>query len=514
MMSTNQITLKSKFQKTFEMQLTNEIDLKFKKSFEMMDFEEEKAESLNEGNSDNTRVSVNLNEIEEYLWNNGSIKYIKNHINLVALPLLILSGIGIGFILVWAEDILVPFVISIFFTYLLRPLVDFLHKPFGKSSRTINMKPSCLPYSLKSTPAITEISTEHTNLLNQPNQSASFRKTSNDCYTDDNNGKEKTSSQSFKINCLNFEISSDDIGFPRVFSAILALLFAMSIVIGLIFFFIDAVQQFEQHNFKQYEDRAIEIAITFFAFLKRNFDIDGSKVFDELMKEIKVFEITTSLVYYLTDAIGYTFIVFLFMLYMLIEDTEISTVTQNDYIHVTQKEQDTVTQKHRYGLMRKQIDQQVQRYIVIKTLISAIVGFLIYLILGPLLNVKMANVFAVTTFLANFIPNVGAIVATLLPLPVLILDVDQSSLSILLAVMLPVGVHTIIGNFVEPKIFGDTMELHAVVVLLSLSLWFAVWGIPGAILAVPITAVIRIIVSNMSHPYAQTVLNLLEGKII
>lgn len=74
-------------------------------------------------------------------------------------------------------------------------------------------------------------------------------------------------------------------------------------------------------------------------------------------------------------------------------------------------------------------------------------------------------------------------------------------------------IHTIVGNFVEPKVFGDTMELHPVIVVLSLSLWYTIWGIPGAILSVPITAVGRIIVSNISHPYANVILRILEGKL-
>jgi AI-2 transport protein TqsA len=77
-------------------------------------------------------------------------------------------------------------------------------------------------------------------------------------------------------------------------------------------------------------------------------------------------------------------------------------------------------------------------------------------------------------------------------------------------------VHAIVGNVVEPKVFGDSLELHPIVVdaihslrstsdpqvLLSLAFWFALWGTPGAILSVPITAVCRIIITHIRHPYA------------
>ena len=67
--------------------------------------------------------------------------------------------------------------------------------------------------------------------------------------------------------------------------------------------------------------------------------------------------------------------------------------------------------------------------------------------------------------------------------------------------IIPGLVHFLVGNVVEPAIFGHSMELHPVVVLLSLTLWYALWGVTGAILAVPIVAVLRIVVSHNSHPY-------------
>lgn len=205
-------------------------------------------------------------------------------------------------------------------------------------------------------------------------------------------------------------------------------------------------------------------------------------------------EITKSLVFILVNAIGYTFVVMLFVLYMLFEDKYESEVGAPMSV-------------------RRQIDDQIQRYLVTKTLISAVVGLLTYLVLGPLLQVKMAHLFGVVTFLMNFIPNVGAVVATLLPLPVVVLDENLSAISVLLAFLLPIAIHTVVGNIVEPIFFGQQMELHPIVVLLGLSFWFSIWGVPGAILSVPITAVMRIIVCNINHPYALFVKNLMEGKV-
>jgi predicted PurR-regulated permease PerM len=71
--------------------------------------------------------------------------------------------------------------------------------------------------------------------------------------------------------------------------------------------------------------------------------------------------------------------------------------------------------------------------------------------------------------------------------------------------------HNIVGNYIEPKLFGSSLELHPVVVLFSLSLWSAIWGVAGAILSVPLVAVTRVIVMHIDHPYARIALKVLEG---
>jgi hypothetical protein len=116
-------------------------------------------------------------------------------------------------------------------------------------------------------------------------------------------------------------------------------------------------------------------------------------------------------------------------------------------------------------------------------------------------------------FLLNYVPTAGPIIATLVPIPVVLLDPDLSTTAKIAAFAGPTGVHFLIGNFIEPLVFGSSMDLHPVTVLLALALWYALWGIPGAILAIPITAVIRIIMISIDHPYAAVVIAVLEGRL-
>jgi ABC-type lipoprotein release transport system permease subunit len=69
-----------------------------------------------------------------------------------------------------------------------------------------------------------------------------------------------------------------------------------------------------------------------------------------------------------------------------------------------------------------------------------------------------------------------------------------------------------VGNVLEPLLFGHSLELQPVLILLSLMVWGSLWGLTGMVLAVPITAVLKIHLSFIDHPVAQSFVRMLEGK--
>ena len=90
--------------------------------------------------------------------------------------------------------------------------------------------------------------------------------------------------------------------------------------------------------------------------------------------------------------------------------------------------------------------------------------------------------------------------ATVAPLPVIFLDPALTPGAQAAAVVLPLAVHVIVGAVLEPAVFGSLLRLHPVVVLLALGAWFVLWGIPGAVLAVPITSVLCIVLKSVAGP--------------
>jgi AI-2 transport protein TqsA len=151
--------------------------------------------------------------------------------------------------------------------------------------------------------------------------------------------------------------------------------------------------------------------------------------------------------------------------------------------------------------IRTEIESRVQSYISLTVFISLLTGLLVTLALA-ILNVPFAVLFGFLAFLLNFIPNVGAVIATLLPLPIVFLNPDMAVATKILAIILPAAIQTIIGSLIQPKMLGRSLELHPVVLLLALLFFAMIWGIPGAFLATPLTAVIKIIFEKIPATHA------------
>lgn len=143
----------------------------------------------------------------------------------------------------------------------------------------------------------------------------------------------------------------------------------------------------------------------------------------------------------------------------------------------------------------KAINEQLQSYILYKTLISFITGAAFTLIL-LIYNVDFALFWGFLAFLLNYIPNIGSLLATVFPILIALLEYGLGLTSISLTVLL-VGVQFLMGNIIEPKYLGEKMDLSPVFVLFSLFFWGWVWGIVGMFLAVPLAAVIKIFCSNI-----------------
>jgi AI-2 transport protein TqsA len=167
------------------------------------------------------------------------------------------------------------------------------------------------------------------------------------------------------------------------------------------------------------------------------------------------------------------------------------------------------TYKTPVGSLWWEVETRIKRYVFTMMLTSGVTGLFVGLVL-TILKVKFGWMFGFLAFLLNFIPNIGSIIATLLPLPVALIDPQLGIISKILVLVIPGGIQLVIGNIVQPKMMGESLDLHPVVVLLSLIFFGTIWGIIGMFLAVPITAVIKIYLQRFG--YTRALADLISGK--
>ena len=154
------------------------------------------------------------------------------------------------------------------------------------------------------------------------------------------------------------------------------------------------------------------------------------------------------------------------------------------------------------------IQRQISFYLLVKIFVSLLAAVCTWIVLASI-KTELASMLAVLTFVLNFIPNIGPFISTALPLPVLFLQYGFDW-RIILALCLLTAIHFVIGNILETKWLGDGMDLDPIIVLACLIFWALVWGIMGALLAVPLTAIIKMFFEK--HETTRPLANLLAGK--
>lgn len=140
----------------------------------------------------------------------------------------------------------------------------------------------------------------------------------------------------------------------------------------------------------------------------------------------------------------------------------------------------------------RSLAQQVQSYLLLKTLISIGTGLVVWMA-ALLLGLDFPFVWGLISFLLNYIPSVGPIFATIPPVLIALLQFPDNLAWVGLILVVLIVIQFSSGNIIEPQLMGDRLNLNIVVVLLSLFVWGMIWGFVGMVLSVPLTAIINIL---------------------
>lgn len=239
-------------------------------------------------------------------------------------------------------------------------------------------------------------------------------------------------------------------------------------------------------DFSQYQQN-----ITGFLSRVRDFGAHWGYTFDvdqigQQIKQLPIAQMARNLTTTLLDLMGNASLILLFSLFLLFGESK--------------------TPKSQFV---QKIQVSISQYLLLKSGVSLLTGLGVWILLA-VLGVDLAFMFGMLTILLNFIPTFGSIIAIVLPVPVVLLQFGVTwKLWVILA--LSGGIQFGIGNVLEPRLMGESMDLHPITVLIFLMFWGLVWGIPGMFLAVPITAILKIVLDRLGP--TKPIAELLAGRL-
>lgn len=233
------------------------------------------------------------------------------------------------------------------------------------------------------------------------------------------------------------------------------------------------------------------------------FGIDIVEYINKHSGEMDFGTMLSSLFDSLSDILSSAFMILLYGLFIFMEETYFRVKLRGAFSKNDQFE--------RTSNILKNIENSVTKYLGMKTLISLTAGTLSYIVLA-IIGIDSPIFWAFLISLMNFIPTIGALIGTLFPAIFCLLQFGEFGPGLM--VLGFVGtIQLLVGNILEPKLMGNSMNISALVTIFALSFWGAIWGVTGMILSVPITVITIIIFSEFPQTRPIAILLSEKGKI-
>ncbi len=247
----------------------------------------------------------------------------------------------------------------------------------------------------------------------------------------------------------------------------------------------------------RYQTRLMELYQQIIA----KFDIDETKLTDEVMARLDLGNVVGTLGGTLGGLLGNGILITMYVVFLLLErqffGAKLDALIRDE----------GARQSVMKALAR--VDREVKMYLLVKMFVSLITAGGAYIIMR-LTGLDFPEFWAVLIFVLNFIPYIGSTVATLLPT---LLALAQFS-TITQAVVIFVGIQAVqmtVGYAIEPAMTGKSLNISALAVMVSLAFWGGLWGIVGMFISVPITVVMMIICSHFEGTRAFAILLSRDG---
>ncbi|NOX86326.1 MAG: AI-2E family transporter [Chlorobi bacterium] len=215
--------------------------------------------------------------------------------------------------------------------------------------------------------------------------------------------------------------------------------------------------------------------------------------------KINIAAIATNIVNSLSNFFTVFMVILIYVIFMLLEEAAA-------FIKIDRLFPEKNTKYKRFVDLIDKVDKSVRAYMfsmIFISFLTAVVSYIALLIMG----IDFPVLWAFLIFILNFIPYIGPFISSLLPALLAVFQFGNLINFVYVFVVLEI-IQIILGNFVQPKMMGKSLNISPLTVLVSLAFWSSIWGIVGMILAIPITSIFIIILAQF--PGSKTVAILLS----
>ncbi len=239
------------------------------------------------------------------------------------------------------------------------------------------------------------------------------------------------------------------------------------------------------------------------AMFNERFHVDVVESVTKALEGFEYGEILTNIANSISSVFGDTIIILVYAAFMFSEESSFKLKLEKMF-------RDKAEYARVNGMLSK-IGTSFSDYIRLKTYVSLMtggVGYIFLLIMG----VDSPFFWALLMFLLNYIPTIGSLIATLFPAIFSLMQFGEYTPFLIILVGLGV-IEWIIGNVIEPKLMGNSLNLSPLVTILALIVWGQIWGITGMLLSTPITVIMVIVFSQFENTRSVAIMLSQNGDV-
>lgn len=295
-----------------------------------------------------------------------------------------------------------------------------------------------------------------------------------------------------QIHLLGFRVPSTLSFFFAAITIIALFAFSINIILENAEMMVAAAPRYEQTL-----DRVIAQMLTWM-------DFEETPSLAKLLDQIDLRPLIVSLGAGISNFAGRLVLIIIYIIFLLLEQRYFKLKFQAFFSHPEQ---------YRKGVrILERINTSIQTYITVKTFVSFLTAMLSYIGMR-IIGLDFAAFWAFIIFLMNFIPSIGSIMATAFVALFALLQFEDVS-HLFLTLLVVGSVQLAIGNYLDPRLMGKSLNISPLIVILSLALWGSIWGVIGMALSVPIMVSIMIILSQFPQTAALAVFLSQDGRIL